>query len=154
MDAIAVWLLGRHPHLAALLAQADCVVDEPSGVDLDPELMPYQVAGISADLRALAGDFAAYDRWNNLTIDVPPEPVPARAELLAAMEYGEQCQLRLLATLSEYGVGFCLEADGFVALGDSGRRVFLDWLDALRAEWGTAQFTGSPGSPVQRPQNS
>lgn len=154
VEAIAVWLLGRHPHLAALLAQAKCVRDEPTGIDLDPELMPYPMVGISADLQMLADDFEAYDRWADLKITELPEPAPARAELLADMTYGERCQLRLLATLSEHGVGFCLEAHGFVALGDQGRRVLLDWLDALRAEWGTAQSAGAADASVARPQVS
>lgn len=154
VEAIAVWLLGRHPHLATLLAQADCVGDEPTGIDLDPELMPYPIVGISADLQMLANDFAAYDRWANLKVTARPEPVPVRAEALAEMTFGERCQLRLLATLSEHGVRFCLEADGFVALDDQGRRVLLDWLDAVRAEWGTAQFTGPAEARVARPQAS
>lgn len=53
-EALVVWLLGRHPHLADLLARADCVTDEPDAIDLDPEQLPYPMTGIHADLKALS----------------------------------------------------------------------------------------------------
>lgn len=116
--------------------------------------MPYSMVGISADLKNLAYDFALFDKWQARPIHSEPEPVPVRGELLAGMTFGEQCQLRLLATLSDRGAGFCLEADGFVALDDPGRRVLLDWLDAVRAEWGTAHNSGTADAPVRRPPRS
>lgn len=67
------------------------------------------------------------------------------------MTPGERRQLRLLATMT-WGARLCLEQDGLVGRGDDGRRVLHDWLNAVRAEWGTPHFTGTGDNFVPRAQ--
>lgn len=136
--AAAAWLLGRHPHLATLVARVPGVVQvRPDGPDIDLEALADALLGLEADAAAWAAyeayhpppddDQGDYDDW----LDAGPTSRPT-TRAIGPMSRTEVARLRLLAVLAEERVPFGVWDT--VGIDDDGRRPLLtDWCRALLA---------------------
>ena len=135
--AAAAWLLGRHPHLATVVARVPGVVqDGPEGPDIDLEALADALLGLDADMAAWAAyeashprpdDERDYDDW----LDAGPTSRPT-TRAIGPMSRTEVSRLRLLAVLAGERVPFGLWDT--VGIDDDGRRPLLtDWCRALLA---------------------
>lgn len=129
----ALWLLGRHPQLAALVERIPGAVD-PDGLDLGA------VADTVRALDELRTALEAYRAASYEPSDDPawhqwraagPQPSPAVNALLA-MSRTEQNRVRLLATLEGGGCRFSIgNLSGFDAAGQD---LIRDWCTLVQGE--------------------
>jgi len=135
----ALWLLGRHPQLAVLVARVPAVTgpenegDAWSWLDLDAlaeaicEYERHSAAWVEYERRRPAPrDEGSYDRWEA----AGPSTTPA-ASALGLMSGSERARLRLLATFSTVRVP--LRASDATSFDAAGQMVLADWCEAVQA---------------------
>lgn len=111
----ALWLLGRHPQLTALVDRIPGAVTHPDG---ETELNPLRLA-------------EALNAFDATRIAMPHPSLHEAVDAVAVMSRTERTRLRLLAFLSPARVALALgDLDG---LDDEGTHLLDDWWTALRA---------------------
>jgi hypothetical protein len=140
----AVWLLGRHPQLAALVARVRDVIhwndpDDPEEPELDLDALAAAVNALDA-ARAAWADYErrspapgwdagddAYEAWEA----AGPPPAEGAAHDIAVMSRTEATRLRLLAVFAADGVR--LSVHDLSGLDPNGQALLADWCRALYA---------------------
>lgn len=128
--AAALWLLGRYPQLAVLVARVSGVVERDRGkLRLNLDDLANAVVGLDAHRqawreyeadRSAPYDDAAYDRWRADGPKASPQ-----VDAIAVMSDSEQTRLRLLATFSF--VRIPLRVADFSSFDTNGAALLADW---------------------------
>lgn len=134
LDAAAVWLVARHPSLAALVDRVPgaVVVDEEG-----PRLWLDVLSDALHEHTRVLLERREYERQHRPPADDDlveawragfPQFGP-RGAAVAQMTASEQLHLRLLASLGDKGT--LIRARDFARLDDAGREFLQDWMDAV-----------------------
>lgn len=141
----ALWLLGRHPRLAALSARIDGVIDRDDDepwIDLDhlAEVISTVPRYVDAWHRYESEhqppeDEQAWYRWHEAGPKAQSFAVGLSDFLV--MSSGETASLRLLAALARDHVPF--RAGDLISLDAEGQRLLTDWTRAVRSVYGASR---------------
>lgn len=140
--ASAMWLIGRHPHLARLVERVPgaAVVDEDGDTVVDLDLLGEAFAVIEANKRAWQEysfhhreprEDADWERWRAAGPRYGSSPDGIAAAAIAPMSSSEIGRLRLLAFWSAWRVG--LKIDDVRSFDANGQRLIADWCRAVQA---------------------